>query len=145
MRRIISHRGNIIGENPRLENEPVYVKTALECGYDVEIDVWWVDGTLFLGHDKPEYPIDMDFLTQGGLWIHCKNIQALDCLIEDVEMNVFYHVNDDVTLTSYGYIWTYPGKLILFNSIAVLPERVPNWDIRLAYGVCTDYPLKYKI
>jgi hypothetical protein len=44
-----------------------------------------------------------------------------------------------------AYIWTYPRNLPLGkNSIAVMPEMVPGWDISKAAGVCTDFPHKYK-
>lgn len=32
-----------------------------------------------------------------------------------------------------------PGLLIGYNSIAVMPELVKNWDISNAKGVCSDY------
>ena len=28
----------------------------------------------------------------------------------DKSLNYFWHQTDDFTLTSHGYIWTYPGK-----------------------------------
>ena len=50
---LISHRGNIDGKKPHLENQPDYIDEAIALGYDVEIDVWLIDGVLFLGHDAP--------------------------------------------------------------------------------------------
>jgi len=55
---LISHRGNINGKFESYENEPTYIDLALSKGYDVEIDVWYVDGLLYLGHDKPQYGIE---------------------------------------------------------------------------------------
>jgi hypothetical protein len=37
-------------------------------------------------------------------------------------LNYFFHQEDDITLTSKGYIWAYPGKQPIKNSIAVMPE-----------------------
>ena len=54
---LISHRGNIDGVKPTKENSPEYILEAISLGYDVEIDVWKVDGKWFLGHDEPEYAI----------------------------------------------------------------------------------------
>jgi len=52
---------------------------------------------------------------------------------------------DDYALVSNGRIWTYPGKSIINeNQVAVMPERVPDWDISLAGGICSDYARKYK-
>ena len=40
---LISHRGNVNGKNPDRENSPLYIKAALTLGYDVEVDVWYID------------------------------------------------------------------------------------------------------
>ena len=47
----ISHRGNIDGRIINEENSPEYILTALSRGYEVEIDVWFVDDSFHLGHD----------------------------------------------------------------------------------------------
>lgn len=36
---LISHRGNLSGLNPDLENSEKYINTALSLGFDVEIDI----------------------------------------------------------------------------------------------------------
>ena len=48
---LISHRGNINGKFESYENEPNYIDKALSLGYDVEVDVWFVDDNFYLGHD----------------------------------------------------------------------------------------------
>ena len=40
--KFISHRGNINGKNESMENHPLAIQTALNAGFDVEIDVWFV-------------------------------------------------------------------------------------------------------
>ena len=50
----ISHRGNLNGINPKQENKPSYIFNALERSFDVEVDVWFVKGKFYLGHDEPE-------------------------------------------------------------------------------------------
>ena len=37
---LISHRGNLEGKNIELENDPTYIDSAIEKGFDVEIDLW---------------------------------------------------------------------------------------------------------
>jgi hypothetical protein len=44
----ISHRGNIDGKKPHLENSPSYIDEAIELGYDVEVDLWFVDDKFML-------------------------------------------------------------------------------------------------
>ena len=145
--KIISHRGNIRGPVSDKENRPSYIDCAIGNGYDVEIDVRLIEGELWLGHDEPQYKIDHNWLDKRRdyLWLHCKNIEALLYFKESgYEMNYFWHQEDDFTLTSQGYIWTYPGKDINKNSIVVMPERVNNSipDKIIPYGVCTDFCLQ---
>lgn len=137
--KFISHRGNIEGPTS-LENSPPYVLNALDLGFDVEIDVWHHRDRLWLGHDAPQYPIDVTFLYHNGLWCHAKNIESLKLMLEDSKIHCFWHQNDDVTLTSKNYIWTYPGKKLADDrAIAVCPEQVKKWKIDDAYGVCSDF------
>tara|TARA_B100000686_G_scaffold354186_1_gene463125 strand:- start:12749 stop:13165 length:417 start_codon:yes stop_codon:yes gene_type:complete len=131
---LISHRGNLNGKSDR-ENQPDYIEEALAQGFDVEIDVWDIFGSYFLGHDEPKYLVKKDFLKNDGLWCHAKNIQGLYSMLED-NIHCFWHQEDDVTLTSEGYMWTYPGKDLTKNSIAVLPDNKP--DVEVA-GVCSDF------
>lgn len=141
--KIISHRGNINGPNPERENHPDYINEALNQGYDVEIDVWNIDNKWFLGHDEPQYDINID-MNDSRLWIHAKNIDALSQLHHLNNVNYFWHQEDDYTLTSKGLIWAYPNKPVPFMSraIAVLPE-IHNTDTQNFYGICTDYVERY--
>jgi len=142
---LISHRGNINGKIVEKENHPEYIDDAIDMGYNVEIDLWVIDNVLFLGHDEPTYVIDYDWLKERRhkLWIHCKNINALEKMDEKVELHYFWHEEDTVTLTSRGNIWAYPGKQPIKDSIAVMPEMY-NDDISKCLGVCSDYIKKYK-
>jgi hypothetical protein len=58
----------------------------------------------------------------------------------------FWHQNDDITLTSNGYLWTYPGKKLTDKSIVVLPEFnfYNKKDLKKCYGICSDFILNYK-
>lgn len=138
---LISHRGNIDGRNIDLENNPNYIDIALFKGFDVEVDVWYKDKTFYLGHDEPDHPIDIIWLIErkNKLWIHCKDIESLFQLKEyKNELNYFWHQEDDVTLTSKGFFWTYPGKKLTSNSIAVMPEIEPFENINISFGICSD-------
>lgn len=142
---LISHRGNISGENPEKENHPEYIDKAISLGYDVEIDVWDDSGKIVLGHDVPQYEIDMNFLMdrENNLWCHAKNIEALSRMVNyGDELNCFWHQEDDVALTSKGFLWTYPGKELTRNSICVKPAS--NQDLSLCVGVCDDEIIKYR-
>ncbi len=141
---LISHRGNLTGPNPEHENSPSYIVMASH-NFNVEIDVWFDNG-FYLGHDKLTYPIDVDFLINPKFWCHAKNLEALAEMLKTNKIHCFWHQQDDVTLTSEQYIWTYPGKkLVGHKSIAVVPENVScEWDISNAHGICSDYIQNYK-
>lgn len=148
---LISHRGNIDGPNKEMENNPEYILNAIAHGYNVEIDLWLVDNKLYLGHDEPQYEINKKFLHNSKLWVHCKNIEALDYLSNlgfDFSLDnpdYFFHDTDAAVLTSNGYIWTYPGNVLGKNSICVLPEwnNLKLEDIN-CLGICSDYIKNYK-
>jgi hypothetical protein len=140
---LISHRGNTHGKIIELENEPEYIDQAIALGFDVEIDIRFLDGKLYLGHDGPQYNISLDWIIErkDHLWIHCKDGLSLQYLYGR-DVNFFYHNIDDYTLTSKGYIWAYPTKEI-DNCISVLPE-IKDTKPKNCLGVCSDYIDKYR-
>jgi hypothetical protein len=142
---LISHRGNINGKCIERENHPNYIDEAIFLGYDVEVDVWSVDGLLFLGHDLPQYEIQQEWLLKryDKLWIHCKNTEVINWLNSVKKFNWFWHEEDTLTLTSQQFIWVYPGKQPISNSIAVMPE-IHNDTVTNCKGICSDYIIKYK-
>jgi hypothetical protein len=138
----IAHRGLFDGPNKDKENSPAQINQAIWKGFDVEVDVWFVDNQWYLCHDEPTYKINYNFLEDTRLWIHAKNLEALYVLGADPKLNFFWHQEDDFTLTSQCYIWTYPNKTLTKNSICVMPEW--NNDITKnfnpnCYGVCSDF------
>ena len=147
---LISHRGNINGRLVPFENQPNYIDTAIAAGYDVEIDVWYEkeSGRLYLGHDKADYQIDIDWLYERSdkLWIHCKNMDALSFFNKShlqfgTEYNYFSHDKDMGVLTSYGYIWS---TNLYDNGILVLPEVFEKTPIEKTIGICSDIIQNYK-
>jgi hypothetical protein len=143
---LISHRGNTNGKMESFENEPTYIDLAISKDYDVEVDVWYVDGVLFLGHDNPQYGVNFKWFKDriSKIWIHCKNIDSLNFFkTSNYEFNYFWHESDTVTLTSMNYIWAYPGKQPIYKSIAVMPE-LNNDDVTKCIGICSDYIEKYQ-
>lgn len=143
--KIISHRGNINGPNNERENHPDYINEAIEEGYDVETDVWFINDKWYLGHDNPEYEIKYNFLFDSRFWLHAKNGEAFYKLFKDknYNFNVFWHTTEDWVLTSKGYIWTYPNKKLYSESICVLPELGYDGNLKECYGICSDFIIKY--
>lgn len=139
----IAHRGNLHGKNIE-ENNPKYIKNALDAGFDVEVDVRLLDGQLWLGHDEIQYEVSLDFIQNDKLWVHCKNLEAIWYLI-DKNVHCFWHENDACTLTSKGVIWTMIGYPLSPNSICVLPELASyaKNDLFKCYGICSDNVWEY--
>lgn len=143
--KLISHRGNIDGRSDR-ENEPARILECLELGYDVEIDVWSIDGEIFLGHDEPQYKVDLSFLRDDRLWCHAKNVNALTDMLLAGNIHCFWHQEDDYTITSRGFVWAFPGRALTEKSIAVMPERV-NYtrdELSVCEGICSDNIRQYE-
>lgn len=111
---LISHRGNYCGRSPR-ENDPEQILEAMGLGYDVEIDVWYIDGHYYLGHDLPEYrgEVILNDLYRDMLWCHAKDGPTLRQLMKD-GFNCFYNVSDPYVLTSKGFIWHFNGMKSVF-------------------------------
>ena len=139
---LISHRGNISGIRSENENNPNYINTALKLGYEVEVDVRFENGKFFLGHDFSQYHINNEFLLNSKIWCHAKTKEALEAL-EKIKAHYFWHQEDDYTITSKGYIWTYPGKKLFDKSICVLPEK-HNYENFNCLGICSDFIEKYR-
>ena len=158
--KIISHRGNIRGPVLDKENRPSYIDCAIGSGYDVEIDVRSAEGSLWLGHDEPQYRIDHTWIEKrkAYLWLHCKDYQsALECQ----KYQSFCHSTDPFIFTTTGHIWMHvpdphPSEKPVYHNLkidqnVIIPlledERIDDFKQSNAYtsgqtpyGICTDYP-----
>lgn len=133
----ISHRGNLTGPNPMKENSVEYINNALSKSFDVEIDVWLKKDIFYLGHDEPQYEVDINFLKNPRLWIHAKNLECFYKL-SNYNLNFFWHEDDKVTITSKGFFWNYPGTQLSEKSICVLPEKFGIRKLN-CLGYCSDF------
>lgn len=141
---LISHRGNIDGRIEDLENRQSYIKEAIDLGYHVEIDLWLISDSLYLGHDDPTYKVDIEFLDEykDKLWIHCKNIGALSYLLKiSRKHRFFFHENEKYVLTSLGDLIVH-GQTNRFpeDSVYMMPEilNVNKKYLVDCKGVCSD-------
>jgi hypothetical protein len=143
--KIIAHRGNMNGPNSITENTPHQIDLCINRGYDVEVDLWYIDKKFYFGHDEPTYETNMSFLEdrEDRLWIHCKNQKSFFKLNNSL-FNYFWHQEDDLTLTSKGYIWAYPYKHEKLHQKLVVLNFSQNVDFLYyknsnIYGICVDY------
>jgi hypothetical protein len=146
---LISHRGNINGKIPEYENNPDYVDSAINLGYDVEIDIRMINGELFLGHDTPDTKISLNWLEDKSkhLWIHTKNFEAMDFLIDFEWAKIFYHQQEAHTIiNNTNLIWSH--NLIEANTKSIIPllslNDISKWEKKEVYGICSDYIKNFK-
>jgi len=135
----IAHRGNTLGPQPTFENTEDYLQDAIDKGYHVEVDIQLWNGALYYGHDEPNKHINEKFIQRWEVICHAKTFETMGPLL-DLGCHTFFHQEDDITLTSRGKIWCFPGNfpihpdaiwLDLHNK--PLPDVIPN-----IWGICGD-------
>jgi hypothetical protein len=142
--KLISHRGNMVGINPNRENCPSYIDTAISAGYDVEIDIRYINGKFYLGHDTPDYEISENWINKrkNKLWIHCKNLEAATVFSKMDDIIFFCHTADTYVLTSNKYIWVHDLEMNL-NNKCIIPlldkNDISKHNSSIVYAVCSDY------
>lgn len=147
---IISHRGNINGSVPEKENRPSYIDSAIQLNYEVEVDLRFINGEFWLGHDTPQYKIEIPWMIKrkSQLWFHCKDKNsAIELINLNKGFKFFCHTNDDFVLTSINKIWVHDlSKNIDGNCIIPLLsiQDLNDYTKLNPYAICTDYPIKMK-
>ena len=136
--KLISHRGNLNGVDAQTENTIDQIKKVCGLGFDCEIDVWYNNG-YFLGHDAPIHPIDEAFLENPQLWCHAKNIAALQRMLLNDKIHSFWHQNDDCSITSKKFIWSFPNSNP--DNRTIFLDFSSSWTKKnyACVGICSDY------
>jgi YrbI family 3-deoxy-D-manno-octulosonate 8-phosphate phosphatase len=145
--KFIAHRGNLQGPRPQDENKPTYLQAALDAGFDVEIDVTYKDGKFYLGHDRPMHVVDRGFFANKRVWSHAKTLDTLFELAKYQDANAFYHTEEDVVVTTRGWIWNHAKTPVASErSVLVKLEHDPCLleTSAHAHGICSDYPELYR-
>lgn len=142
----VCHRGNLYGPVKEMENNFGILLQRSTQGYHVEVDVWYHEQALWLGHDKPEYKITLEWLAKSKRrLIHAKDGPTLDYLLKEsrrlaLDLHVFYHTDEDYVLTNKGLVICYPGKPLLNGSLCMMPERATytHEELQTCFSICTD-------
>jgi hypothetical protein len=139
----ISHRGNMDGPNPALENSPDYIDKAILAGLTVEVDLRLIGNQYFLGHDYPTYAVDFEWLNhrRNYLLLHLKDIYALHTMIP--QFHYFCHVNDPYTFTSQGRVWLHNLDMMPDDRTIVplmTKDLIRSYTLKKhVYAICSDY------
>lgn len=147
---VISHRGNLTGPSSK-ENtleawkEFCELKITKNVVTYCELDLWYHNGTYWLGHDQPVQGIDSGLLWDMAIVWHCKNFAACKHLSWQSEGHFFFHEDDPYTITSKGWVWAAPGQQVNESTVIVckdLESTIKTVREGKAMGVCTDYFLQ---
>ena len=143
--KLISHRGNIKEPLPNKENSPSYIDSALSSGYDVEVDIRFIDNKFYLGHDNPDYVVSELWLEKrkSKLWLHCKDLDSAIQLSKNKNNFIYFcHNSDPYVLTSNNLIWVHNINLNICER-TIIPllniDDINKFKNKIPYGVCTDY------
>lgn len=146
---LISYRGIFDGTNFEYANTVDQIGRAFNAGYSVMVDVWRVDGIIYLGTDAPLVEVSATYLKGNRFWLNARNTEMQDWLqtqsLTDYP-NYFWFPDDTESTnveTSGGQLIT-PGNAPVNNtSIIFIPERV---DLGLlstvklrCYGAISSY------
>ena len=146
----ISYQGIYDGTNYEYANTPNQIGKAFGFGASVMVDVWRVDGKLYLGTDQPLIEVTEKYL-QGNRWyINARNndlITWLGTQPAKLYPNWFYFTTPT---PPPAYVTASNGKLITpgtvpinNNSIIFLPELEDKGlfsTVNLkCFGVCSTY------
>ena len=143
---LISHRGNVNGRIPSLENTVPYLKEAVDQGFMVEVDVIEYQGSLYLGHEIEECSKrltleDVDSIGHKNIIFHAKNVRAASSLTNWKEiLHFFGHSNDDFVASSQGLIIAHSRLGYAHNTVCMLPEihGLHKNELKGCSGICSD-------
>jgi hypothetical protein len=143
--KIISHRGNINGPVPEKENRPSYIDSAIQLGYDVEVDLRIIDNDFWLGHDEPQYKVELPWmlLRKDKIWFHCKDINSALVLAKfDQGFQYFCHSQEPYVCTSHKYLLIHDLTSNI-NDKCIIPllskEDIEKYNNSKPYAICTDF------
>lgn len=155
--RIISHRGNVLGPGSNCERH--HVEAALLEGYDVELDVRFHEGRLWIGHDEPLYELPREWVlpaVSSRLWFHAKDARAFDLLTRHGH-RAFQHADEPfATVEPDGVRWLHPRDFHCLEDArghVFLDvdgwKRTPPWVMGCVphvapFAVCTDWPREWR-
>jgi hypothetical protein len=161
--KLIAHRG-LTEFDPKLqgivvyeENSPPQIYSAIKAGFDVEIDLRYDEGKMYLGHDVARCEIQdytlVEWAKKCTVYAHCKDIKAafhcpgLDTIIP------FCHAEDDFIMLKNHLLWVHPKFInnipptVRPQCIIVMPPTMDFPPFSDYYGVCTGNPsgMAYKL
>ena len=124
----ISYRGIYDGNNFQDSNTPNQIAKAFGMGFSCMVDVWRVDGKLYLGNDQPITEVTASYLQGKKFWINARNT-AMQSWIATQSSTLYPNWFYFPSMPPPAYVVASNGKLITpgtvpinNNSVIFLPE-----------------------
>lgn len=73
---LISNYGNINKIDENKECYPEYIKLAINKGYYVKINVFYINNNFYIGNNIPKYYIDINFLYEDKIFVNPMDIET---------------------------------------------------------------------
>lgn len=136
----IAHRGNTEGPT-EFENRVEYLKHAYSLGHGIEFDVIEHNGKLYFGHDEPQENFDYELALMPNVFVHLKNLGAVELLAYDFNLNMFSHDVDECVMTSHGYVWGRHRVPVKGKTAVYLDFITPHKELVVddVFAHCGDY------
>jgi hypothetical protein len=145
----ISYQGIYDGTNFEHAGTPDQIGKSFNHGYSALVNVWRIDGQIFLGVYQPITHVSEKFIQGPRFWLNCMNEEMQQWIVTQppkLYPNYFWFPNaqeNTNATTSGGQIIT-PGTVPVNNSsIIFLPEiqdRGMYTTVKLrCYGICSNY------
>ena len=146
----ISYQGIFDGQNYEDANTPPQISKALQAGFTCMIDVWRVDGVLYVGTESAKIEVTQKYIQGPRFYINCMNDEIKEWIVDQPTKlfpNYFWF---DASTPPPPYATASNGKLITpgtvpinDDSIVFLPEiqdRGLFSTVKLrCYGICSTY------
>ena len=144
----ISYQGIFDGQNYQDANTPTQISKAFNAGFSCMVDVWRVNGILYLGTNEPITQVTEKYLQGPRFWINAKNNEMQEWISSqpaNLYPNYFSFATpqeNTSTETSSGKLIT-PGTVAINNtSIIFLPEVTDQSlfsTVQLkCFGICSN-------
>jgi hypothetical protein len=146
----ISYQGIFDGKDYEDANTPPQISKALQAGFTCMIDVWRIDGLLYVGTESAKIELPQKYIQGPRFYINCMNDEIKEWIVTQPTKlfpNYFWFLASTppppYATASNGKLITPGNTPINDNSIIFLPEIADRGlfsTVQLrCYGVCSTY------
>jgi len=146
---LIAYQGIYDGTNFDQADYPAQILQAQRNGFSTMVDLWSVDGQLYLGAGQPITPVTAQSIQGSRFWLNCQNTEVQEWIVTqpaNLYPNYFWYdqyIVPPYVTTSGGQLWTFGNTPINSNSIIFIPEREDRGLLSTVnltcYGICSNY------